>query len=64
MRHCVADTTLIEADLDIRSRWSLRAGMARLCEWVMKEQMPESRYLDSAAELAVRGLLRDSRAQT
>ena len=64
VRHCIADTARIEADLDVRPRRSLRAGMAKLCEWVITERMPESRYLDSAAELAVRGLLRDSRAQT
>jgi len=60
VRHCIADTARFEADLGAGARTSLRDGIERFCAWVRAEQMPDSRYLESADELAVRGLLRES----
>lgn len=56
IRHNFADITKIKSKLNFSPMWNFEKGISIFCEWVKKQDIMESRYLQSLDEMKQKGL--------
>lgn len=58
IRHNYADLTKIKAKLGYEPRYNFKAGIQQFCDWVKTQEIQESKYDASIAEMKQKGLFK------